>query len=506
LNIIQEGINRKFNKEMEALELEHQITLLGIQFKSSDAQVAILKAEQDKKRQSLLEAGATEQQIAEENAREINALTEKIAIAKIDAENKIAKDIINERQKGKEREIEFEKQKEIDLLKADLVAENKRLDVLISHITTDDDIILEQQIEDSKANIKKLGDAINKATGELHIEERKFSWIKLLGLEVKPEDEARVEAALSQAVAQIGTAINSITSSIFQEQQDAVQVQIDNNQKLVDSLNQRISDEEQALNQELALQKQGYASNVDGKKKEIASLIAERNKDMANQQSLHEQKKKLAKEQAAIELVEQEAAIVTAGAQVIKGFAGIPVVGLILGLAAAASLVAGFLAFKAKVRAAETLGEGGEVDGELHSNGGNKYVSMDGRSRIKEIERGEFIVKKKSTQKHRALIEAINKDNFDKLEFVDLIPLLKGTGVVLKDGVEKGIASEAVSLHKFQVNQISNMRLEKVEKSLSEIHETITDIGSKLLGKEERTSSSNAEVIKKNGNTIIVRK
>jgi hypothetical protein len=131
---------------------------------------------------------------------------------------------------------------------------------------------------------------------------------------------------------------------------------------------------------------------------------------------------------------------------------------------------------------------------------------MDGRSRIKEIERGEFIVKKKSTQKHRALIEAINKDNFDKLEFVDLIPLLKGTGVVLKDGVEKGISSEAVSLHKFQVNQISNMRLENVEKSLSEIHETIADIGNKILGKEERTNSSNGETIKKNGNTTIIRK
>jgi hypothetical protein len=50
------------------------------------------------------------------------------------------------------------------------------------------------------------------------------------------------------------------------------------------------------------------------------------------------------------------------------------------------------------------------------------------------------------------------------------------------------------------------MRLENVEKSLSEIHETIADIGNKILGKEERTNSSNGETIKKNGNTTIIRK
>lgn len=67
-------------------------------------------------------------------------------------------------------------------------------------------------------------------------------------------------------------------------------------------------------------------------------------------------------------------------------------------------MLGSFIAFRVKAqKAAEipTFGKGGKVGGRLHSQGGT----------VIEAERDEYIVNRKSSLKHKDLIEAINNDN-----------------------------------------------------------------------------------------------
>jgi hypothetical protein len=71
------------------------------------------------------------------------------------------------------------------------------------------------------------------------------------------------------------------------------------------------------------------------------------------------------------------------------------------------------------IKSGQQFGEGGEIDGASHTAGGVKYYAADGKSGVKELEGGEYVVKKKSYGKYKKLVQAINSDDFSGLSFND---------------------------------------------------------------------------------------
>lgn len=167
--------------------------------------------------------------------------------------------------------------------------------------------------------------------------------------------------------------------------------------RIVDQLNRQIDETQSALEVEAELMAAGYANNVSLKKKELEDLKA------ARKTALDEQRKAQQAE-VAIDTITQISSLITASAQIIKGFSKIPVVGVGLGIAAVTLMLSAFAAAKAqafKTAGVSKFAEGGWIGGKSHRDGGTHI----------EAEKGEYVINKRSAFKHKELIEAINGDN-----------------------------------------------------------------------------------------------
>ena len=143
-------------------------------------------------------------------------------------------------------------------------------------------------------------------------------------------------------------------------------------------------------------------------------------KKLQNEEKLRainlERLKKAQKQQQAIEFASQAVSMGTSVANTIESYSEIPIVGWILGIAAAASLVAGFFAQRKAIEAGTKAEKGyvGTLDGERHSSGG---VNL-GESGV-EAERGEImgIFSRGASSKYNTEIyDFVNAANQGQLE------------------------------------------------------------------------------------------
>jgi hypothetical protein len=144
----------------------------------------------------------------------------------------------------------------------------------------------------------------------------------------------------------------------------------------------------------------------------------------ARDQAIKDREKAI-KLQRTMSTIESGIALVASAANIIKGFSGIPVVGVVLGLAAVAAMIAGFVSAQSKVKDATQMAEGGRAGllrGPRHSQGGIPI----------EAEGGEWFINRKSSIKYSPLLDAINRDDqagmklfFDR-KFINKMPQQKG--------------------------------------------------------------------------------
>jgi tape measure domain-containing protein len=336
-------------------------------------------------------------------------------------------------------ETDLEKQKQKALLQIQIDANNARLKQYENDFSRTG-IKIKAGLTDAN---KALGEQMN-ALGETKT--RKFDLMKLLG--VAPEDQEETKRALSLA------------GSLIVEQIGAyAQAQVDAANKTAEVRKEQLAEARADLDQEIDMNKQGFASNVELRRKEVDDAKA------ARSQALDDQRKAIRAQQQ-LETVQQTVGLLTASVDILKGFANIPVVGLPLGIAAVAALFGFFTASKIKAASATKLEKGGLHGGERHANGGNKYVSVDGRSML-EVEEGEYTVNRISTRKHRELIEAINEDNSERVQLLALRGLLKGTGVRLNTDATKRIQRNQGAVLRESANR--PLDLYPIQKSLDKI-------------------------------------
>ncbi|MFA5715344.1 MAG: hypothetical protein WC998_06375 [Candidatus Paceibacterota bacterium] len=182
-----------------------------------------------------------------------------------------------------------------------------------------------------------------------------------------------------------------------------VDQQVEAADRLVEEKQTQVDEQQSLVDKEFEFKKDGLANSYDLEVENLKKMQEQRDKAVKDRE-------KMIAIQRTMATVESGISLVSAAANIIKGFSSIPIVGVVLGLAAVGAMIAGFILSTAKAKDAVKMEEGGEVgygllSGRRHSQGGIPI----------NAEGGEYFTNRKSTSKYLPLLEAINKDDRDSM-------------------------------------------------------------------------------------------
>lgn len=387
-------------------------------------------------------------------------LQAKIAAARIDAEKNMQRELL-------QNEVKFNKAR-LALIQED--------GTKVTQVKRDD---LTTIIQDQEKALAKLKVGTN-VTGFL---------MNLLG--VRPEDRDEVGKAFDEFANQALTQIN-----------DFANAQVNATRAVADDAQRRVDEKRSQLDTEIALRREGFASNVEGKRQELAEAKRHRAEALKDQ-------KEAQRVQILLDAVEQSSNLITAASNIYKGASKLdaifPGLGTGIGIALITALVGGFVATKAKAYQAvnaQTLEAGGYIGGRRHSEGGNKFVSQDGLSTV-EHEAGEFVVKRRATSKYGRLLESINAEDENKMIQILFSDLLKGTGITPPARTLPQQLQQAQAMHGAATaahsGQAVNSRIEQLSQDIAAIRANTQP--------QQQTTDTGSHIIYKDGNrTRIERK
>lgn len=308
----------------------------------------------------------------------------------------------------------FERENQIDILEIQIEFADKRLAL----IATDPAKV--KEANDLRKAIQDARNELNKLNSQKNVD-----LLDILG--INPEKLRTISDGISVA--------GQVASDFFQGLVDQAQIRIDAVQVQIDAIDELIAKQEEAVDKEKELLDKGFANNFANAQRTLLAQKAQRDALLKQEEEARKKQQELQRAQIVADSIAQASNLITASTDIFKVFAKIPVIGVPLAIAAIATMFGGFAIAKVNAFNATKLAEGGTIGGKSHSEGGNKYVSIDGNGGVDMIEheRGEEVTKKSSAEKHRKLLKAINKDDFSGLSINDtsIKELLEGTGVLL---------------------------------------------------------------------------
>ena len=185
---------------------------------------------------------------------------------------------------------------------------------------------------------------------------------------------------------------------------------------IVQQADREVEAAENELNRQIELREQGYANNVDDARRELQLQKSAQKEAIAEQ-------RKAQKLKQAIDTAEQVSSIITASANILKGWSTIPFIGQVLGIAAIATMIGSFVLSKAKIRtqAKEQFGKGDYIDleGGSHASG-NDIPFGQRKGKVMTAEGGESmaVFNKKARNKYGkflpGLVSDINKGRLEE--------------------------------------------------------------------------------------------
>ena len=406
-------------KEKLKLELEGKEQLQQLQKDSLDKELELLKINDEKNRQAIEEKYKSEGELKTKllEASEKNRVQKEKEI-----KDKYAKQGLKEDEEKAILSIELastyakksektERQKQIALLNVKLEYAKKALDVLIASGADENSL----EVLRAKKLVQDTQNAVNDAVAKNG--NRDFDFMEFLGIGegLSDEDNQKLRKAIGESM----KVLSDFTSFMI----DNYQEQIDKKQEQIDQTQSEIDDLEERLDEEKSLREQGLANNVEVIEAEIEEKKRQKEEQIKQEEELLEKKKQMQKIQLALDTVQQLSGLITASVNIFEGFSTIPIIGIPLAIAMIGTMFGTFIATKAK--AAQSINqqtvqyaEGGEIVGRSHQGGGEKYYSADGKH-VKELEDGEFVVKKRQYGKFGKLVRAINEDDFSGLSIND---------------------------------------------------------------------------------------
>jgi hypothetical protein len=342
-------------------------------------------------------------------------------------------------------------------------------------LTNDQRVILEQETLQKIADLQK--DFADKQPSSL---------AKLLG--ITDAELEKVKAGLNKA----GEQLKTFFTSQISEQTKLLDEQLKLNDEAADSRDKNIDDLQRQLEEELKLQKDGLANNVDAIKSQIADEQAAKQSALENEKRIKEEKKKLALAQLAIDSATQVSDLVTSSTEIFKAFSAIPFVGVPLAIATISLMLGAFISAKAK--AVQAINQGFKEGGYTGDYGVDEVAGS--------VHGQEFVSTAKTTKKHRKLLEAMHTDNYSHLTFQDLSPLLSGTGVTFN----REVLNE-ISVDQAKYNQQKTEGPERLLKAMESTNKNINKFFQHYKNKpEDKILPDGTKVIKKGDKIRIIRK
>lgn len=371
---------QELNGLIEQAEQQHQNNIDKIQFdaaakriaddagtqkKLADAQVQLLEETQARYLLELERGNASEEEI--EQAKTAFQL----ASQRLRLENEIAyqQAMLQTIAAGDE-----EQRKEIEAQIAVLQSQLSTVNFQINAPNNLGDSLLEK-IKNLKKNI---ADALNIPPGEFD---------KLVG----------------GAVDAVGNAFNAISA--------LTDAQIATNQAVIDSLNERISAQQEAVDKEKEAAEQGYANDLSIEQARLDGLLQQREEAETKARQLREKALRLQLLQDTAQQVSNTAVSVT---NIIKNTSSIPFVGILLAAIQIGSLFALLAASrqKAKAEAASTskFFRGGKIPMFRTDENGMRGNRIEGTNM--EVGGNEFVINRRVTEEHEPFIQKLNAGEY----------------------------------------------------------------------------------------------
>lgn len=406
-------------KEKLKLELEGKEQLQQLQKDSLEKELELLKINDEKNREAIEEKYKSEGEL---KAKLLEASEKNRVQKEKEIRDKYAKQGLKDEEEKAILSIELastyakkseqtERQKQIALLNVKLEYAKKALEVLIASGTDENSL----EVLRAKKLVQDTQNAVNDAVAKNG--NRDFDFMEFLGIGegLSDEDNRNLRKAIGESM-KVLSDFTSFMIDNYQEQIDAKQKQIDQTQSEIDDL-------EEKLDEEKALREEGFANNVEIIEAEISEKKRQQEEQIKQKEELMKKQAQMQKIQLAMDSAEQLSSLITASASIWKGFMGVSPFLAPLAIALIATMFGTFAA--SKIKAAKMIdqqtvqhGEGGEIVGRSHQGGGEKYYSADGKH-VKELEDGEFVVKKRQYGKFGKLVRAINEDDFSGLSIND---------------------------------------------------------------------------------------
>ena len=211
-----------------------------------------------------------------------------------------------------------------------------------------------------------------------------------------------------------------------------IEDQLSANEKLLDSIREQTNTVQSELEKQQDLKEQGFANDTSLNKMRLAELQKEEKKAL-------EEQKKLQKQKAAIETVEQVGSLITASANIFQAFSAIPIVGVPLAIAAIATMFGTFIATKARASAASRAFKGGPLANYLAGERNTDFISPGGPSDV--IGRGdgipigntgvvvggdEFLIAEGPAKEHTGFLRKLNNGKYKGMNLEKMISGLPG--------------------------------------------------------------------------------
>jgi hypothetical protein len=324
--------------------------------------------------------------------------------------------------------------------------ETKKIVIKIEFQRTVSDALLEKVPE--LPGLQKMSEAKQKEIARAGKQPKEQSVWSLMGVDINTDEGKQVVDAAKNTADQL----KGVMDDMFQRR-------VDDMQRRRELLDTQIAESQRELEAEQELMRNGYANNVDLKRKELLDLKKQREKALIDEE-------KAIQRQRTMETISQAISLTTAVANIFKANSK-SLVGVVLAVAATAAMIAAFASSKSSISSAVKLSRGatGTVTGLTHSQGGERFLDH------VEVEKGEKwgVLNRVAAQKYGTpfndLVNAFNNDDRKMIfnSFNKLSPSLLG-GVTVKN--------DNSGQHK-RLDKV-NENLEKMNKQKEEVIETGT--------------------------------
>lgn len=263
-----------------------------------------------------------------------------------------------------------------------------------------------------------------------------------------------------QEMAELEQSVSEAFNLVGQLYTDSINRQLDENGRLLDSLQERESIVQGQLDRELQLQEEGRANNVEGKRKELESI---RQEEAKAEQKAAELRRKQQSAQLIANTIKQASNLATAVSEIFASNAGIPIVGIIQAGISIAAMFAAFASAKSQAQSAvsQRAYKGGPLDDYLGGKRRSGFVKRGGTSdkpgrgsgyRIMGTDvvvgGDEFMMNEDDSRVHDKFLTAMNRGAFRN---VNLNSLVENQAVSLADMTK--------------YNRLTSMRRSRIERS-----------------------------------------